>query len=117
MIKVLGQFIFPTVIVSIVGFGFWLAYEPWLKLSKVFGSKLSPPKAFLKEQTCILNRAYLKGCINVGITEQKLYLSHRSPLSYFLQPLLIDLNAITKIELSSDPLLNRCYKFLLAAQI
>ena len=93
-IEVLGQFVFAITIVSIVGFGFWLAYEPWFKLAKAFGTKLSPPGIFFREQTCKLDRAYLKGYINVGIAEQKLYLSDTSPLNYFVQPLLIDLNAI-----------------------
>ncbi len=76
----------------------------------------APPEIFFENQTCIFHTAYtvyLKGCINVGITEQKLYLSHTSPLSYFIQPLLIDLDAITKIEPFSNSLLNRCYKFFI----
>ena len=98
MAKLLGQFIFATVIVSLLGFGFWILYEPWFKLSKAFGSTLTPPEIFFEQQSCILGQTRIQGYVNIGITEDKLYLSHTSPLSYFIHPLLINLDAITKIE-------------------
>ena len=49
MIKGLGQFALATVIISILGFGFWLAYEPWLEVSKTFESKFSLPEIFSRQ--------------------------------------------------------------------
>ncbi|MDJ0601318.1 MAG: hypothetical protein QNJ37_21040 [Crocosphaera sp.] len=93
-----GKLIFATVIISILGFGFLLVHEPWFKLSKNFGSSVEPPEKILKEQSCILGNTNMGGCVNIGIIEEKLYLSYTSPLSHIIKPLLIDLNAITKIE-------------------
>ena len=113
MTRLLPQFIFATVIVSLLGFGFWILYEPWFKLSKAFGSTLTPPEIFFEQQSCILGQTRIQGYVNIGIAEEKLYLSHTSPLSYFIHPLLINLDAITKIEPGFDPLLDRCYKFFI----
>ncbi|MEM8831907.1 MAG: hypothetical protein AAGE96_21505 [Cyanobacteria bacterium P01_G01_bin.19] len=113
MMGVFGQFIFATVIISILGLGFLLAYKPWSKLSEAFETELYPPNVFIRQQSCILHNTRIKGWINVGITKQKLYLSHTSPLSYFIKPLLIDLDAITKIEPCYEPLLGECYKFFI----
>lgn len=113
MIRLLTQTIFTIIIISILGFGCWLAYKPWLKLSEAFGTEIYPPNVFIEQQSCILHNTRIKGWINVGITEQKLYLSHTSPLSYFVKPLLIDLDAITRIETCYEPLLGECYKFLI----
>ena len=113
MNELLGQFIFATPILCILGFGFWLAYKPWFKLAKAFGSKLTTPETFFREQTCKLHETYFKGCVGVGITEQKLYLSHRPPLEYFIQPLLIELDAIAKIEPYFEPLFDESYKFFI----
>lgn len=56
----------------------------------------------------------IKGSVNIGIIEQKLYLSHTSPLNYFIHPLLIDLDAITKIEPFFESFMGgRCYKFFI----
>ena len=112
MNELLGQFIF-AIPISIIGFCFWLGYKPWFKLAKAFGTKLVSLEIFLKEQTCKLDHAYLKGCVGVGIAEQKLYLSHTSPLSYFIQPLLIDLDAIAKIKPCFESLLHESYKFFI----
>lgn len=122
MIKELSKFILAIVVISILGYGFWLAYEPWFKLSEFFGSKLNPPEIFFEQQSCILGETRVKGYfqvgatrlksyVNVGLTENKLYLSHTSPLSYIIKPLLIDLDVITKIESDFNSLLNECYKF------
>lgn len=113
MIKVLSQLIFLTVVCSIVGLGFWLAYKPWYKLSKAFETELSPSKIFFEQQSCILGETRIKGYFNIGITKQKLYLSHTSPLSYFIHSLLIDIDAIVKIESCHEPLLNRSYKLFI----
>ncbi|MEM7593432.1 MAG: hypothetical protein AAF383_18285 [Cyanobacteria bacterium P01_A01_bin.83] len=114
MTKLLPQFIIAIVTISILGFVFLLAYKPWFKLSKTFGSKLSPPETFIEQQSCILKQTILQGYINVGIAEQKLYLSHTPPLSHFIHPLLIDWDAITKIESCFDSLLGgRCYKLFI----
>ena len=113
MIRLLTQAIFTITIISILGFGCWLAYEPWFKLSEAFGTKVDPPDVFIEQQSCILHNTRIKGWINVGITEQKLYLSHTSPLDYFIHPLLIDIDAIVKIESCYEPLLNRSYKFFI----
>ena len=113
MNQLLGQFIFATLILCILGFGFWLMYEPWFELAKAFQTKLTPPETFFREQSCILHQTRINGCINVGIAEQKLYLSHTSPLSYFIKPLLIDLNAIAKIEPCFEPLFDESYKFFI----
>ena len=113
MNELLGQFIFATIIVSIIGFGFWLAYKPWFKLAKAFETKMASPEILLEQQSCILHQTRIQGYINVGIIEQKLYLSHTSALSYFIQPLLIDLDAIAKIEPCFEPLLNESYKFFI----
>ena len=116
--KILDQFIFYAVLTPIIGaiavvfFGF--IYQPWLRLSKTFGSELAPPNVFIEQQSCILDRTRIKGYVNFGITEQKLYLSHTPPLSYFIKPLLVDLDAITKIEPCFNFLLGgRCYKFFI----
>ena len=118
MTKVLNQLIFYVVLIPIIGtllvilFGFM--YQPWLRLSKDFKSELYPPDVFIKKQSCILERTIVKGYLNVGIIEDKLYLSHTPPLNYFIHPLLINLDAITKIEPCFDFLLGgRCYKFLI----
>ncbi|WP_144054393.1 hypothetical protein [Pleurocapsa sp. PCC 7319] len=108
--------IFTTTIISILGFGVWLAYEPWFKLSAAFKTELNPPpKTFFKGQSCILGETRIRGWINIGIIEQNLYLSHTSPGEniIILQPLLINLDAITKIDICFEPLLNECYKFFI----
>ena len=66
-------------------------------------------------RTIILTTHYLEEaeylCKNVGIINHKLYLSTTSLLEYFIQPLLIDVEAITKIESDQEPALGKCYKF------
>ncbi|VEP15623.1 conserved hypothetical protein [Hyella patelloides LEGE 07179] len=113
MTNLLGKFILTIVVISILGFGFLLAYEPWFKLSKDFGSSVEPPEKILEQQSCILGNTNIGGFLNIGIAEQKLYLSHKSPLSYIIKPLLIELNAITKIEPCVTPFLNSSYKFFI----
>ncbi|MEL6439663.1 MAG: hypothetical protein AAFQ80_10455 [Cyanobacteria bacterium J06621_8] len=112
MINSFGQFILFIVTISILGYGFWLAYEPWFKLAAFFETELpNPPEIFFEQRSFILAATRMKGCVNVGVVEQKLYLSHTSPLSNFIKPLLIDLDAITKIDfLDSAPLFNRAYQ-------
>lgn len=105
------QFILATVVVSLVIFSFWLAYEPWFKLSKDFKNLINPPEKIFEQQSCILGETRIKGYVNVCLHEKKLYLSHTSPLSYIIKPLLIDISAITKIELCIAPILDKSYKF------
>lgn len=107
------QFIFASIVISILGFGLWLMYEPWFKLSKTFETELEPPETIFKFQTCILGQTYLKGCINIGIIEQKLYLSHTPPTNSVVKPLSIDLDAITKIEMCYESLFGEGYKFFI----
>ena len=76
--------------------------------------KLPHPKTFIEQQSCLLEDTQINGYLNMGITDQKLYLSHTTPLSYFIHPLLIDSDAITKIEPDFQLLLGgRCYKFFI----
>ena len=105
--------LFIIIVVGVEAIGS-ITYRSWFKLSKVFRTKLPPPDVFVIEQICFLGQNYLSG-INIGITEQKkLYLS-RMPLNFFyIPPLLIGLDAITKIEPCSDSFFNgRCYKFFI----
>lgn len=105
--------IFTSTVLSILGFGFWLMYEPWFKLSQTYRSELPPPKVFFKEQNGILGQTRIKGCLNIGITERGLYLSVTSPSSYLIKPLLIDWEAIAKIETTTKALWGNGYKFYL----
>jgi len=113
MINLSIKFIIATTILSILGFSSWLIYEPWLRLLDFFETESKHPETFFEEQTCILGQTRMKGSVNVGILEQKLYLSHTSPLNYFIHPLLIDLEAISKIEPCFEVLLNESYKFFI----
>lgn len=111
--RFLTQAIFAITIIFILGSACLLAYKPWFKLSAVFKTELIPSQTFFKGQSCILGETRIRGWINIGIIEQKLYLSHTSPGEniIILQPLLINLNTITKIDVCFEPLLNECYKF------
>ena len=40
------KLIFTSTVLSILGVGFWLMYEPWFKLSQTYKSELPPPKVF-----------------------------------------------------------------------
>ena len=67
----------------------------------------------MKEQSGILGQTRIKGYLNIGITERGLYLSHTSPLNYLIEPLLIDWEAIAKIESTTEALWGNGYKFYL----
>ena len=84
---------------SFVGFVFFLVYRPWFELMKVFTTEIDPPEVFLQRQRCQLGKAQIKGGLNVGIFERKLYLSNQPPLGNVFKPLLIDLESIPRIEL------------------
>ena len=99
-----------------VTFVFWVIYLPWLRLTKHFGSDIYLPKAFIRRQDALFiwsnnAQSILRSRVNVGIINHKLYLSTTSLLEYFIQPLLIDVEAITKIESDQEPALGKCYKF------
>lgn len=100
------QFIIAMTILSILGFSSWLIYEPWFRLLEAFRGEPYSLDVFIEQQSCILGKTIIKGSINIGMIKQKLYLSHTSPLNYFIHPLLIDLDAITKIEPCFDSLLD-----------
>lgn len=76
-------------------------------------SELPPPKVFFGQPSCILGQTLMKGCINIRVTQQGLYLSHTSPLNYLITPLMIDWNAIAKIETTTKALWGNGYKFYL----
>lgn len=107
------QLIFTSMVLSILGFGFWLMYEPWSKLSQTYRSELPPPKVFLEQQSGILGQTRIKGYLNIGISERGLYLSHTPPLSYLIKPLLINWEAIARIEPTTEALWGNGYKIYL----
>ena len=120
MIETFVQFIFRNLFIFIIVIILSIAinsiiYRPWFKLSEAFRTKLLPPNVFIEEESCLLGQTNLPNCINIGITEQKnLYLSHMPPQNCYIHPLLIGLDAITKIEPYSSPLLSgRYYRFFI----
>ena len=111
MIKVPDDLIIMAIVLPVLGFGFWVMFEPWFKLSKTYGSKLTPPNILFEYENCLVGRTRYKRDINIGITKQGLFLSLTSPLSYVIQPLLINWDAITKTEPYFDSVWGNCYRF------
>ena len=105
------NWIITLIVIPLMIFSFYMLFKPWFKLSQIYESKSASENILWEYQNGILGETRIKGYLNIGIAKKGLYLSLASPLNYLINPLLINWDAITKIEHFFDQVWGKCYQF------
>lgn len=93
----------PLIILFIVIFGSLLSsfISGWLLLSQYYLANVHSPSVLSTWQTGNIGFVSYKNSLNIGITEEGLYLSFIFLMRLFHPPLLIPWNAISKVSINS----------------
>lgn len=93
----------PLTVLMIITFGSLLFYfiSGWLLLAKYYITNIPSPTELYTWQTGNIGLVSYKNSLNIGITEEGLYLSFIFLMSLFHPPLLIPWDAITEASINS----------------